>query len=442
MHLRYGLEEKPNHWESAIYGMQWAAVIFSSNIFLLLLTAQALGLSVVLTAQFIQRSLIFIGASCLLQLYLGHRLSIYEVVASFWLSTFIFISYAQQAQGISMDVVLGKLVFLQIATGLIMIVLTFTGIATKIKRFFSPTVMGVTLIMISIQMSSSMVPGMMRGQNGTADIRLALFSTALFIFSIYIGFRKGRLQPYIGLIGLGGGWLFYRLLGLPVQQMVRVPNIVLPQFFAFGLPVVDLSLLPIAFFIVMIYLSNEIASVNAAGDVLGVKITERTIHRTSYAAGISHILAVAFSSIPVVPGAMGAGMVATTGVGSRRPMAIGSVILLLLGLVGPLGSFLATIPPAVSYSVSLSIIARIMYMGFKNCFAMGMNEKNISIASIAILFGAGIIFLPRDFFTQWGFASSILGNGLFMSVLLTLFLENLLLKNIDSDADKGTKRSK
>ncbi len=430
MHLRYGLEQKPKHWESVIYGLQWSIVIFSSNIFLLLLAAQSLGLSILLTAQFIQRSLIFIGVSCLLQLYLGHRLSIFEVVASFWLSTFIFISYAQQAQGMSMSIILGKLVFLQIATGLIMIVLTASGIASKIKRFFSPTVMGVTLIMISIQMSSSMVPGMMRGQNGTADMRLALFSIVLFLFSVYIGFRKGRLQPYIGLIGLGGGWVFYRLLGLPVQQMVTVPNIVLPKLFAFGPPVVDLSLLPIAFFIVMIYLSNEIASVNAAGGVLEVNVTERTIHKTSYVAGISHILATVFSSIPVVPAAMGAGMVATTRVGSRRPLALGSVILILLGLVGPLGSFLATIPPAVSYSVSLSIIARIMYMGFQNCFALGMNEKTISIASIAILFGSGITFLPREFFAEWGFASSILGNGLFMCVLLTLFLENLLLRNI------------
>jgi len=261
-------------------------------------------------------------------------------------------------------------------------------------------------------------------------MRLVLYSMVLYLASLYIGFRGGRLQPYIGLIGLGGGWLSYRLLGLPVKSMVEMPGILLPRPFAFGPPVVDMSLLPVTFFIVMIYLSNEIASVNAAGDVLDVEVTEHTIHRTSYVAGLGHILAAIMSSIALVPAAMGAGLVATTRVGARRPMAVGAVILIVLGLIGPLGGFFATIPAAVSYSVSLSIITRIMYMGFKNCFHEGMQEKSISIASVAILYGTGITFLPTDFFSQWGFFSSILGNGLFMGVLLSLLLENILFRRL------------
>ena len=159
-----------------------------------------------------------------------------------------------------------------------------------------------------------------------------------------------------------------------------------------------------------------------------VQITDRTIRRTSYVAGAGHMLAAVLSSITLVPAAMGAGLVATTGIGARRPMAVGAVVLIGLGLIGPVGGFFAAIPPAVSYSVSLSIVARIMYMGLKNCFVGGLDERSLTIAGVAILIGSGITFLPTTFFSEYGFLSSILGNGLFMGVLMALFLENVLLR--------------
>lgn len=434
MKLKYGLHDKPSHVESLIYGLQWSAVIFSSNIFLLLLVSQTLGFTMVATAEFIQRSLVFLGISCLLQLYLGHRLTLFDVVASFWVSTFIFVAYMQEAQNISLDIVLGKLQFLQIATGILLIVVTASGISGRMKRLFTPVVMGVTLILISIQMSASLVPGMMENALGKGEPALVIYSLCMFLFSIMIGFRGGRLQPYIGLIGLGGGWLSYRLLALPVQEMVAMPAIAWPVPLAFGRPIIDWSLLPIAFFIVLIFLSNEIASINAVGEVLDEEVTEKTIRRTSYVGGLTHILATFFSTIALVPAAMGAGMIATTKVGSRRPMVVGSVMLIIFGMIGPLGSFFATIPAAVSYSVSLSIITRIMYMGLKNCFGCGFAEKEISVASIAIMFGTGISFLPNDFFIDWGFLSSVLGNGLFMGVMLAIFLERVMFRNFKQDA--------
>ncbi len=429
MRLKYQVDEKPRHWETAVYGLQWTAMILSSNIFLLLLVAGNMGFPLDMAARFVQRSLMFIGLSCLLQIYLGHRLTIFDVVASFWLSTFIFVGQTQQSLGISLNVALGKLQFLQIVTGLFMILLTASGLAGRLKRFFTPMVMGVTLILISIQMSAAMLPGMMSTPEQTADMRLVLFSTVLFLVTLTIGFRGGRFQPFVGLIGLGGGWLTYTLLRLPAAAPSAMPGFLIPEPFAFGPPVADWSLVPIALFIVMIYLSNEIASVNAGGDVMKVTVTDQTIRRTSYVAGASHMLAALFSSITLVPAAMGAGLVATTGVGARRPMAVGATILIGLGLIGPVGSFFAAIPPAVSYSVSLSIVARIMYMGLKNCFVGGLDERTLSIAGVSILVGSGIMFLPTSFFATYGYLSSILGNGLFIGVLMALFLENVLFRS-------------
>lgn len=435
MKLKYGLEDKTPLIDSLVYGLQWMAIIFSANIFLFLLVTQALGFNMTDTALFVQRSLVFLGLSCLLQVYLGHRLTIFDVVATFWLSTFIFVAYMQQAQGVSLSVVLGKLLFLQMATGGLMFLVTISGLADRLKTLFSPVVMGVTLILICIQMSANLVPGMMQDASGQAQLSLVIYSLVLFVFSLFVGFRGGVFQPYIGLIGLGGGWISYRLLGLPVQEAVATPLFVFPRPFEWGMPVVDWSLIPIAFFIVMIFLSNGIASANAAGEVLEVPVTKKTIRRMSYVSSLGHVLAAVFSSIVVVPAATSAGLVATTKVGSRRPMVVGGLMLILLGIIGPLGSFFATIPPAVSYSVSLSIITRIMYMGLKNCYSCGFAEKEMSIASISIVFGTGISFIPNDFFQGWGIFSSVLGNGLFMGVLLAIFLEKVMFRSFVSQQE-------
>lgn len=427
MKLRYGPEDRPPHWESLLFGFQWTIIILSTNLFLLLLAAGALGLSPALTAPFVQRSLVFVGISCLLQLHLGHRLTVYDVVASFWLSTFVFVTISQQALGTPDGVILGKLQFLQLAAGILLVLATLSGIAGKIQRFFTPLVLGVTLVMIGVQIAAGILPGMMSLTGEVADPRMALFSVGLFFATFAIGLRGGRIQPYVGLLGLGGGWLLYAALGLPAMPPVSLPGIALPQLFAFGPPVADWSLLPIAFFIVLVYLSNTIATVQTGGDIMEVPITNATVRRTSYVGGITHLLTAVFASIVLVPAAGGPSLVAATGAGARRPMIWGAGFLILLGLVGPIGSVFAAIPAAVSYSVSLGIIARLMAMGLRYCATSGMGERPLGIAGFSILLGCGILFLPPGFFVSFGFLASILGNGLFVAVLAALLLENILL---------------
>jgi len=426
MKLKYPLEGRPPAGETLIFGIQWAAMILSSNIFLLLIVTESLGFSMDMTARFIQRSLVYLGVATLLQVYLGHKLTLFEVVASVWVSTFLFV--ASTGQGQPLELILQKLSFLQILTGLLMLLLATTGWLKKIQRFFTPTIMGVTLVLICIQMSSGMIRGMLGGGGSPVEGRQLIFSLILFLATLYIGFRGGRLQPFVGLIGLGGGWLAYNLTGLPAGQQIHISGFSLPQLFPYGMPVADLSLIPLAVFLVLIYLPNEFASINAVGDVVRKPVTDGDLQRAPRVAGFVHILSSALASIVVVPAAMGAGLIATTGVGARRTMGLGAIFLIVLGLAGPVGGFFAAIPPAVSYSVSLSIVARIMSIGLRNCFQGGIGEQNLIMTGVSMMLGAGIMFLPAGAFSSFGFLAGILGNGLLMGVLAAVFMENILLR--------------
>ncbi len=427
MKLKYGMHHRTGVWETLLYGIQWVILIVPNNIFLPLVLAESLGFTAEMTAGFAQRTMIFLGLGTLIQLYLGHRVAVFEAVAAFWISIYMIIGFNGLALGQPLSDIIGRMHFLFILTGVFILVLTATGLAGKLSRLFTPLIMGVTLVLISIQVSGAMVAGMFASLSGDgADPGLVGFSLALFFGVLWLSFKGGRLRPLVGLIGLGGGWLTYSLLGLPTRPGVTLPLLVSPRPFALGMPVADWSLVPLAAFVVVIYLSNEIASINAGADVLEVRLDPHAIRRASYAGGVLHLLAAVMSSIALVPAALASGLISATGVGAKRTMAFGALLLVVLGMTGPVGSFLAAIPPAVSYSVSLSVFTRIMAMGLKNCTIAGVDERTLTITGVSVMLGAGIMFLPAGMFTRFGFLSAILGNGLFIGVLTAILLENLM----------------
>lgn len=428
MKLRYAVDDRPGLRDTLVYGLQWGVMMLSSNIFLPLILGGALGFSTEMTAGFLQRTLIVLGIGSLIQIYLGHRITMFEAAAAFWISTFLIVGQEGLGAGEPLETILSKIQFLYLSTGILILLFTATGMAARLRKFFTPLVMGTTLILICLQVSGNMVRGMFLSGDGVADPRLIAFSSVLFFSVLFISFRGGRLQPLVGLAGLGGGWAVYLILGLPRGSVVSFPPFVLPELFAFGMPGPYWNLLPLSFFIMMIYLSNEITSMNACGEVLQVKITDSHIRRGAYWGGILHLVALVFSAIAMVPAAMAAGLVATTGVGARRTLAVGCVFLILLGLIGPVGAFFAAIPPAVSYSVSLAIFSRIIGIGLKNVHDAGLEERSLIIASVSLLMGAGIMFLPAGVFSGLGFLSGIFGNGLVMGMATAIGLENILFR--------------
>ncbi len=426
MELQYGLEDHLHPVKTMLYGLQWTAVILSSSVFKVLILAEAMGLSIGETQAMMQRTFVFIGLASLVQTYLGHRIAVFETVAAFWLSTCLIITTEGLATGEGISVIMGKIQALYIASGILILLLTALGLTDRLKRLFSPLVMGVALMLVSIQVSGGLLTGMFRqvGDN-EASAPLVLFSLGLLMVVLWVSFRGSLIQSIIGLVGIGGGWLVYTLMGLPVRTTESMGIVMLPDFFALGIPIWDASLFPLTFFTVSIYFCNATAAVRAGGEALHMDVTDAALRRSNYAGGVSHIMAAAFSSLALVPAAMASGLTVTTGVGTRRSMVVGCIILGVLGLLGPVGGFFASIPPAVSYSVSLAIFAQLMAIGLLNCMRAAEKSHALAIIGASLLLGTGIMYLPLGIFVSFGFLSGILGNGLFMGVACAIFLENI-----------------
>lgn len=431
--MKYKLKDRPPFLESILYGFQWAIMIVSLNLFFPILLAKNFSFDALATEALIQRSLLLLGVATMLQLFFGHRITVFECVAAVWFSTYILIGQSVLARGGSMETVLGQLTFVTILAGVIIIVLALTKSVNTMHKLFTPSILGITLVLITVQMGKSVVIGMLGIENGRINPALSLFSFALFLLALIISIRGGKFKSYVALIGLVVGSALYKILGFEVFRYHAHSLISLPQIGAFGWPIVNLDLVPYAFFVVLIYYSNSIASVNGSACVLGVDIGEKEMRRYGIIGGVIHLLAALFAGIPMVPAAMSGGFIETTGVGSRYVLFLGGLFLAIMGLIAPIGSFFASVPNAVAYAVGLSVFVRMASMGFKTCFSSGMTEKNLMVAGVSLTIGCGFMFIPAGAFANVPILGSTLENGIFIGVLVALAMEHWIMPKVDED---------
>ena len=118
-----------------------------------------------------------------------------------------------------------------------------------------------------------------------------------------------------------------------------------------------------------------------------------------------------------------------TGVASRRPFYLGSALMIGLGLIAPVGAFFASIPPAVGYSAMMIVFALIFGQGLRELQRIEFTPRENFIVGISMLVGMGIMFLPTSIFVALpGFAKFIFSNGLIDGMLMTIILEQLILR--------------
>lgn len=368
-----------------------------------------------------------LGIATVLQLLYGHRITVFEAIAAYWFGMFMLIGQSVLARGGTMEIVLGQITFVILLTGLIIFLLAVTRSVDHLKRLFTPSILGITLVLITIQISKSVVLGMLGIQNGRIDPALSLFSFSLFFVTLVFSLRGGKLKSYVALLGLVLGSILYRMLGFPLL-LVQVHRIFsLPTLGAFGPPIVNLELIPYALFVALIYYSNSIASVSGAASLLGVTVGKHDIRRYGIVGGILHLLAGLSGTIPLVPAATSIGFIKATGVGSRHALFVGGVFLVVMGLIAPIGAFFATIPYVVAYAVGLSVFVRMAAMGFKSCFQAGMTERSLLVAGVSLTVGCGFMFIPAGAFADVPLLGSTLENGIFIGVLTALIIEHWIL---------------
>jgi xanthine/uracil permease len=166
-------------------------------------------------------------------------------------------------------------------------------------------------------------------------------------------------------------------------------------------------------------------------DVIGEEFSERQLNRGTVFVGVSTIAVGSFATIGFVPFATSMGIVRMTGVATRKPFYIGSVMMIILGILGPVGMFFAAIPPAVGYGSLTVLFGVIVKQGVDYLKKAELTERKGFALGIAMLVGTGIMMQPFSLFESLpSVIVPFVSNGLLVGVILSIILEQVLKEKV------------
>ena len=427
----YSHRKKDKKLKTIFSSLQWALFILMSSVVVPIAIASSYGLDSIQTVEFIQRTLFVLGLAGVLQCIFGHHLPIQEGPAGLWWGVFsLYAGLGTVLFGSQMET-LRVLQYALLLSGVIFIVLSVFGLVEKLSRLFTPTIVGIYLILLVMQLSSSFLKGMfgLNEQSATVNPKMLLLSSLIVVLS-YVFMKLPRIGHYSILFSITFGWLLFYFFGL-AEPISKVKTwIKLPEVFAFGFPRIEPNMIVMVFFITLLLLVNMLATVRVVQKVMEkqqVPVDKNRFKQTGIVSGVNQLLAGFFSAIGAVPVSSSAGFISTTKITSKKPFILGSILIILISLIPPFTSFIAAIPEAVGYAAIFPVFASMISLAFQE-FESVKNKGNLyQVAGISLFVGIGVMFIPAEAFSDMPpVFVSILSNGLVFGSILAIIIEAIV----------------
>ena len=426
MHSRFG-------WGLSV--SQWFIFLLANALALPIILGQAFGLEGTEIAGLMQRTLLLVGLSSLVQVTIGHRYPVADGPAGSWAIVFIVMAYIGRAQGHEGGEILRLLAGGVLVAGAIMLLLGLAKQTHRLLFLFTPLVTGCFMLLLVIQLSGVFVRGMVTDpQSGVMTMPVASIGLLVFIGVLMCSFsRHAIVRTYAVLVGIVAGWGAFVLFGLSATAIPsNASGIQLPDLFAFGLPKLDVGMLIVAVLFSLLLVSNQVAAITAISSVVhGPQPTMKdALNRSSLASGISHMMAGGLSTIAVVPLPVSAGFIQITGDQRRGPFILACVLLAAISLFPAAVDFLSLLPAPVANAALLAAFIKLVMLAFQLLTKYPLDHRAGTILGVTVLLGVGCMFLPPELYRHWpGLAQYLLGNGLLTGTLIALVMEQLWRKS-------------
>lgn len=425
MNFKYGLDDRPGWTEMVLYGLQWLAIgipsiLIAGKVIAGFHYSDSLTQIVYLQKIFFITGLLFIG-----QVLWGHRLPIIAGPATVLLVG-ILGSRGADINAIYTAILIG---------GLMLALLSVSGLFNYLGRLFTPRVIVVVLLLIAFTLTPTIL-NMMLGQGGAAShITNLLFGLAVtFLMFIAARILTGIYKSLLIVITMLAGSLIY------VWFFSAPPEIPLDGLPGWGLFfsgfVTSLSLDPgilAAFLICYLALSiNDIASIQSVGEILDLQDQPQRVKRGVAFTGVGNILSGFFGVIGPVNFSIGPGVIISTGNASRFTLLPAGAGLLLLAFSPLVIGFFGSIPSVMVGSVMLYLMTSQIGAGLM----LAQQHKSLNsiddalILALPVLLGVITAFLPAETAAAIPpLLKPLLGNGFVIGLLSVLFMEHIVYAN-------------
>lgn len=429
--VNIGIDEHPdNWWQTIYYALQITLVDFTPFIWAGLFVSLA-GLPQSTLPILIAASFISMGIGTLLQTTIGNRLPIVQGPSASLVSAMGSVTAVYGMPAMWGAVIVGALIEFFIGASRIM---------SKIRKFMPPVVIG------SIVASIGFVAARIAISWTFSDPTPIMLGLALiaFLFALYLKFRgkgiisQGFILISVVIIGIIGG----SALGVMKWDGVWAAAwFALPGLFPFrdfpgvgtGQAVAIVGAAIVGGFTGYIgsmfeSIGDYAATCAATGEIFKVKHIDRGIMSEGLSCAISGVI----GGLPTTSYTQNIGIVAATGVASRRVTRVAAVLFLIYGLSPKLAALLVAIPRPVIGAVFLITASLIMMSGFDLISSSeDMTQRDIIIAGTTLGASVAIPQYAATAGAEWtaslpSFLNMFVNSNIFIAVILGIVL-NLLL---------------
>lgn len=416
---------------SLLETIQWFVFMLANAVALPIVIGSIYQLDYIETAGLIQRTFFTVGIASMLQGLFGHRLPIMEIPAGIWVSVFTVMAMTGAEAGGSYTGTLQALEMTMLMTGGFLFLFGAFKVAQKILPIFTPLVTGAFFLFLTVQLSGTLLKGMLGIQDGSGTIQGTTAVIAFLTFFIVLGlstFARGWLSSYAVFIGIVIGWVIHRLILGGQTAETEMPLFSLPELFAFGAPTLDWSLVPMAFITAVISISNIVASITAVKQTLGEGKENHglQVDKGTMFSGLNTMMAGSMATVANVPGATSAGFIAITGQKRKNPFIYAAVLLLFTAFFPPVTRVISSIPSSVANAALMATFVQLVGIAINNFTLEPLDSRKITIVGIAYLFGMGTMFLPAEVFSAMpALVQNLMSNGLLVGTALVIAMEQL-----------------
>jgi xanthine/uracil permease len=420
MELKIGLDSRPKFTDTFLYALQWFAVTIPAVVIIGKVLAEMTYSESALQILYMQRLFFVTGLLMIIQPLFGHKLPIISGPSSVLLIGII----ASSSSGT--DAVYTSI----FAGGLLLALISFTGLFSYIQKFFTLRVVSVILLLIAFTLLPVILKLIFTGPLSAPSLLAAVLVFSLLMYklnSVLIGLWKSVVV--IG--GIVVATVFFRFAGysgvyegfsfLPASPFNR-----LSISFA-----IDGGVMLAFFFCFLALAINDIGSIQSLRSIPGADDMEKRTARGMGVTGLANSLSGILGVVGPVNFSLSPGVIASTGCASRFTVVPAGFAFLAFSALPFAVAFVSDLPAPVVGIVLLYLMGSQFSAGI---MMITEHEEKVKfnegvILGFPLLLAVIISFLPDSVISGFpGMLRPIIGNGFVMGVLCVIILEHWILK--------------
>ena len=413
MKLQYKIDDKLPLGQMFVYAMQWfilAVAVISTSVFV----AQG---SPEERLFFAQKLFAVIGITGVIQVLWGHRMPLVVGPASVLLVGVL--------SSLSAGALVGAIYSSIAIGGALIVLLSFGGMMSKVRKLFTPRIVVVILMLIAFTLAP-VIKNLIFPDRATSEQHIfGLIFTLVGCVGMVLLNRtlKGVAKSLVVPIALVVGSAVYYLL-FPMQQGVDTAGTFSGKLFN------DFSFdwgLLVAFVICYIaLLINDIGSIESLGVMLGAEDMGGRLKRGVRITGAMNIVAGSIGVLGPVNYSMSPGVIASTGCASRWALLPATLLLVLCSLFPDVIFILTSIPNQVIGVILLFLMGTQLSAGFEMASSTNSIRTFSGALTISLPIMVALLFqlMPRGIVPS--VIEPLVGNGFAMGVITVLVMEHLI----------------